>query len=105
MLRASQSIALNIAAGNGRRSGPDRRRFFEIARGSAFECASVLDILVACETTTRKEAEPGKRLLLRIVSRLSKLSAVVAKVREESMAYGTDDYEHEHRFAEDEHEG
>jgi hypothetical protein len=34
-LRASQSIPLNIAEGNGKTAGADRRRYFEIARGSA----------------------------------------------------------------------
>ena len=31
LLRASQAIALNIAEGNGKASGGDRRRYFEIA--------------------------------------------------------------------------
>lgn len=31
LLRASQSILLNIAEGNGKGTAPDRRRFFEIA--------------------------------------------------------------------------
>ena len=35
LLRALQSIPLNIAAGNGKGTNADRRRFFEIARGSA----------------------------------------------------------------------
>ena len=34
-LRASQSIPLNIAEGNGKTAEADRRRYFEIARGSA----------------------------------------------------------------------
>ncbi|MEZ6075416.1 MAG: four helix bundle protein [Pirellulaceae bacterium] len=34
-LRAAQSIPLNIAEGNGKRSLKDRARFFDMARGSA----------------------------------------------------------------------
>lgn len=45
--RASTSIPLNIAEGNGKYTGPDRCRFFDIARGSALECAACLDVLVA----------------------------------------------------------
>ncbi len=33
LLRASQSIPLNIAEGNGKATSGDRRRYFEIARG------------------------------------------------------------------------
>ena len=45
--RASTSIPLNIAEGNGKFSNADRARFFEIARGSALECAACLDVLLA----------------------------------------------------------
>jgi hypothetical protein len=34
-LRASQSIPLNIAEGDGKTADADRRRYFEVARGSA----------------------------------------------------------------------
>jgi four helix bundle protein len=44
--RASASIALNIAEGNGKYTPKDRCRFFDVAQGSALECASGLDILV-----------------------------------------------------------
>ena len=44
-LRAAQSIPLNIAEGNGKQSLKDKNRFFEIARGSALECASIHDVL------------------------------------------------------------
>jgi four helix bundle protein len=49
LLRASQSIPLNIPEGNSKGTNADRRRFVEIARGSALECASIQDCLKACE--------------------------------------------------------
>jgi four helix bundle protein len=45
--RASTSIALNIAEGNGKYATKDRCRFLDIAHGSALECAAGLDVLVA----------------------------------------------------------
>lgn len=43
--RASLSIALNIAEGAGRTGPRDQARHYAIARGSAFECLAVLDLL------------------------------------------------------------
>jgi len=43
MKRASSSVVLNLA-GSARASQRERRRFFVIARGSAFEVVAVLDI-------------------------------------------------------------
>jgi len=43
--RASLSIPLNIAEGNGRWHVAEKRQFFWIARGSAFECVPLLEIL------------------------------------------------------------
>jgi four helix bundle protein len=45
--RAGDSIALNIAEGNGKFSRKDRARFFQIAHGSVLEPAGCLDLLVA----------------------------------------------------------
>src|ERR1700745_1610039 len=45
--RASLSALLNTAEGNGRRQGRQRARFFDDARGSAFECAACLDASMA----------------------------------------------------------
>lgn len=52
--RASLSIMLNIAEGSSRFSKPDRRNFFVISRGSAFECAAVFDFLKE-ETVVNEE--------------------------------------------------
>ena len=44
--RASFSIMLNIAEGSSRFSNKDRKNFFVVARGSAFECVAILEYLV-----------------------------------------------------------
>ena len=74
LLRASQSIPLNIAEGNGKRTGPERRRFFEIARGSAMECAATLDVLVAIGACSPSDLAPGKELLYRVVQMLTRMA-------------------------------
>src|SRR5438874_11416956 len=58
--RASTSLPLNIAEGNGKFSTVDRARFLEIARGSALERAARLDVLVARELTTLERTVPAK---------------------------------------------
>jgi four helix bundle protein len=68
--RASTSIVLNIAEGNGKFTAPDRCKFFDIARGSALECAACLDIVAVKELATGAEISVGKEMLLAIVSML-----------------------------------
>ena len=68
--RASASIPLNIAEGNGRFTPPDRCRFFDTARGSALECAACLDVLVAKNLATGEIIEKGKETLHEIVCML-----------------------------------
>jgi four helix bundle protein len=58
--RASTSIALNIAEGNGKFSQKDRCRFFDIAHGSAIECAAGLDVLVANSKVSPEQIQAGK---------------------------------------------
>lgn len=43
--RASLSIVLNIAEGTSRFSKPDKRNFYVISRGSAFECVAIFDVV------------------------------------------------------------
>ena len=68
--RASTSVPLNIAEGNGKYTSADRCRFFDIARGSALECSACLDVMVASKLTEPDVAEQGKRQLIEIVSML-----------------------------------
>jgi four helix bundle protein len=71
--RASLSLLLNTAEGNGRRQRQTRARFFDDARGSVTECAACLDALVAKAACTKEQVEEGKEMLLRIASMLTKL--------------------------------
>ena len=68
--RASTSIPLNIAEGNGRYTPADRCRFFDTARGSTLECAAALDVLIARKVLTEKEIQDGKAQLIEIVNML-----------------------------------
>ena len=68
--RASTSVVLNIAEGNGKRSHVDRCRYLDIARGSALECAACLDILLVKKLLDQTRAENGKEILLGVVSML-----------------------------------
>ena len=73
-LRASQSIPLSIAEGNGKTAGADRRRYVEIARGSAMECAAIQDVLVVGKALDGAESERHKHELDRIAAMLSRLA-------------------------------
>lgn len=88
--RASTSVPLNIAEGNAKFSHPDRSRFFQIAHGSAVECAACLDVMVALELRQSREVQEGKQHLLRIVRMLLGLLKRYGSsmVEEETEEYG-----------------
>ena len=86
--RASTSVALNIAEGNGKFAIRDRCRFLEIARGSALECAACLDVLVAKRLVEESTIRPGKEQLLEVVSMLIGLTnSLMARVQEDAPGY------------------
>jgi len=99
--RASTSIPLNIAEGNGKFSAKDRARFFEMARGSALECAACLDVLVVRKLAKEEPLAGQKERLVRIVEMLvgllRRFSDRADVLREEAPDYLSEhDYEHEH---------
>ena len=70
---ASSSIPNNIAEGNGKWSKKERKKFFEVARASALECASCLDILVAKRRISESRIIEGKEELRSIVNLLTRM--------------------------------
>ena len=95
LLRAAQSIPLNIAEGNGKGTNAERRRFFEFARGSAMECAAIQDCLEACQVLSGERNAQGKAMLNRLVSMLTKLGRRDHELRDESTVYGVSDYDYD----------
>ena len=89
-LRASQSIPLNIAEGNGKTAEADRRRYFEIARGSALECAAIQDVLVVGKALEESKSRDRKIELDRIAAMLSRLGGRGYRVKEDFSACGTE---------------
>jgi four helix bundle protein len=102
-LRAAQSIPLNIAEGNGKRSLKDRNRFLDIARGSALECAAIQDVLAATDGMDTELHRELKQMLKRIVSMLTRLIGRAVAVSESGMEYNAG-VEYEYREAEYEYE-
>ncbi len=55
--RASLSSVLNLAEGTGRMTPADKKHFYTIARGSIFECAAILELIMALDGLTKEEFE------------------------------------------------
>ena len=99
--RASTSLPLNIAEGNGKFSTVDRARFLEIARGSALECAACLDVFTVRKLVATDRIRPARERLVRIVNMLmgmlKRFSGRAEFLREEEGLYAVDqEHEHEH---------
>ena len=103
--RASTSIPLNIAEGNGKIAEKDRARFLEIARGSALECAACLDVLLVRGLANEKAVEAAKERLSRIVAMLMgmlrRFSSRPEFLREDEAEYAAErEQEQEHDYEE-----
>src|SRR5579859_5917685 len=86
--RASTSIPLNIAEGNGKFAIRDRCRFLDFARGSALECAACLDVFVAKKLVDETVIIEGKAAMFEIVSMLMGLiKSLIARTGEEPGNY------------------
>ena len=55
--RAALSVHLNIAEGCSRKSGSERKRFFEISRGSVIEIDTAMDIAQELKYKDEKELQ------------------------------------------------
>lgn len=55
--RASISMVINIAEGSGKFSKPDKRNFYTTARGSAYECVSLFEIILEENQITEERFE------------------------------------------------
>jgi four helix bundle protein len=77
--RASLSISLNIAEGTGRWHRKDKKQFYLIARGSAYECIPILDLLRRKKlideqifTDLKNEVETMAKMLTKLVQSMDK---------------------------------
>jgi four helix bundle protein len=71
--RAPLSISTNLAEGTGRETDPDRRRFYIIARGSAYECASLLRVAYECKFIQEPVFSQHRRETFELASIISKV--------------------------------
>jgi len=83
--RASLSISLNIAEGNGRWTAADRRNFFGIARGSVHECVPLIELCRRRGLITEKLCGDLKDELRVIAKMLSGLIGHIQKKRPSSV--------------------
>ena len=74
MLRAADSIVLNLAEGAGRLARDDKRRFYEIALGSTLECAAVLECLRNRQAIAPQTHQDCRALAVRLYQILSRLT-------------------------------
>ncbi len=71
--RAALSIQLNIAEGSSRKSAIERRRYYEIARGSVIEVDTILDIALELKYFEKEDLTQTGDLIIQTFKMLSKM--------------------------------
>ena len=79
LTRASLSVPLNVAEGCGRRALGEKAHFYAIARGSAMECAAIVDVVRSLALAPVAVCKDARRLIVRTVQMLTKLQAAAAR--------------------------
>jgi four helix bundle protein len=71
--RASLSVHLNLSEGCSRKSEAERKRFFEISRGSLIEVDTIFDIAIELNYCTKQELEETGIQIIKLFQMLSKM--------------------------------
>ena len=71
--RAALSVHLNVAEGCSRKSVVERKRFYEIARGSVIEVDTAFDIAFSLGYTSKEKLADLGTLLIRSFQLISKM--------------------------------
>lgn len=71
--RAAFSVHLNVAEGCSRKSPADRKRFYEIARGSLVEVDTALDIAIKLNYTSKDKLNDLGIFIVRTFQLISKM--------------------------------
>ena len=71
--RAALSVHLNIAEGCSRKSTLERKRFFEISRGSVIEIDTAIDMAIELNFITKQETMQLGESIIRCFQLLSKM--------------------------------
>jgi len=72
--RAAASVTLNFAEGSGKRTARDRQKFFDIAKGSAYEVAAVFDVGMRLGAIQTQLAQRGHTRCDQLAAMISKYS-------------------------------
>jgi four helix bundle protein len=72
--RAGSSIPLNIAEGAGEFAPTEKTRFYRMAKRSATECSSILDILQHLNLIEEQHHTKARELLVRTIAMLIRMT-------------------------------